>query len=131
MPDALASREAQELETPVEGLKPRIEEVPFLKEDHAELGALVQQIDSLITQTDVHEGRLREATARSGDRREPHRRALRPHGRRPQGQLRQARQRAPRVRPAAQRPAWTAEEGRDRPPAPAPHPTARFGSGVG
>ncbi len=44
-----------------EGLKPRIEEVPFLKEDHDELSALVQQIDALLTQGDIHEGRFREA----------------------------------------------------------------------
>ncbi|HEX5761306.1 MAG TPA: hypothetical protein VF121_19135 [Thermoanaerobaculia bacterium] len=44
-----------------EGLKPRLEEVPFLKDDHTELAALVDQIDSLLTQSDVYEGRLREA----------------------------------------------------------------------
>jgi hypothetical protein len=49
-----------------EGLKPRIEEVSFLREDHEELTALVQQIDALLTQADVHEGRLREANRQRG-----------------------------------------------------------------
>jgi hypothetical protein len=61
MPDASLGEKLKNWRLLSEGLKLRIEEVPFLKEDHTELSALVQQIDSLMQQTDVHEGRLREA----------------------------------------------------------------------
>lgn len=59
MPDTLGDR-LKSWRALAEGLKTRLEEVPFLQEDHTELAALVQQIDSLLTQGDVHEGRLRE-----------------------------------------------------------------------
>ena len=48
----------------VDGMKGRLEEVSHLKEDHAELGGLVQEIDGLLTQSDQHEARLRESTRR-------------------------------------------------------------------
>jgi hypothetical protein len=66
MPDASLGEKLKNWRLLSEGLKLRIEEVPFLKEDHAELSALVQQIDSLMQQTDVHEGRLREAIRQRG-----------------------------------------------------------------
>jgi hypothetical protein len=50
--------------TLVEGMKPRQEELAYLKEDHAELGGIVQEMEALITQTDQHEARLRESTSR-------------------------------------------------------------------
>ena len=61
MPDASLGEKLKNWRLLAEGLKPRIEEVSFLKEDHDELTALVQQIDALLTQSDIHEGRLREA----------------------------------------------------------------------
>jgi hypothetical protein len=53
--------------TLVEGMKPRQEELAYLKEDHAELGGIVQEIEALITQTDQHEARFREATQKRLD----------------------------------------------------------------
>ena len=61
MPDASLGEKLKNWRVLAEGLKPRIEEVAFLKDDHGELTALVQQIDALILQSDIHEGRLREA----------------------------------------------------------------------
>ena len=61
MPDGSLADKLKDWRTLSDGLKLRIEEVPFLKADHDELTALVQQIDSLVTQADIHEGRLREA----------------------------------------------------------------------
>jgi hypothetical protein len=59
MPDTLGER-LKDWRLLAEGLKPRLGEVEFLTADHTELEALVQQIDALLTQSDVHEGRLRE-----------------------------------------------------------------------
>ena len=53
--------------TLVEGMKPRQEELAHLKEDHAELGGIVQEIEALVTQTDQHEARFREATQKRLD----------------------------------------------------------------
>ena len=53
--------------TLAEGMKPRLEEIPLLKEDHTELGGIVQEMEALITQTDQHEARLRESTSRRLD----------------------------------------------------------------
>jgi len=50
--------------TLVDGLKPRQEELSYLQEDQAELGAIVQEIKALTTQSDQHEARLRESTSR-------------------------------------------------------------------
>ncbi len=66
VPDGSLADKLQDWRVLAEGLKPRIEEVSFLREDHAELTALVQQIDALLTQADVHEGRLREANRQRG-----------------------------------------------------------------
>jgi hypothetical protein len=53
--------------TLVEGMKPRQEELAYLKEDQTELGGIVQEIEALITQTDQHEARFREATQKRLD----------------------------------------------------------------
>ncbi len=60
MPDTLGER-LKSWRLLAEGLKSRLGEVEFLTTDHTELAALVQQIDALLLQSDVHEGRLREA----------------------------------------------------------------------
>ena len=60
MPDTLAER-LTAWRTLAEGLKSRLEEVAFIKPDHAELAGFVQQIDGLMHEADVHEGRFREA----------------------------------------------------------------------
>ena len=60
MPDTLGER-LKDWRLLAEGLKSRLGEVEFLIPDHTELAALVQQIDALMVQSDVHEGRLREA----------------------------------------------------------------------
>jgi hypothetical protein len=60
VPDTLGER-LKDWRLLAEGLKSRLGEVEFLTADHTELAALVQQIDALMVQSDVHEGRLREA----------------------------------------------------------------------
>ena len=63
MPDTLGDK-LKNWRTLAEGMKPRLEELPLLKEDQAELAALVQEIDALLNQGDQHEARLRETTRR-------------------------------------------------------------------
>jgi len=47
-----------------EGMRPRLEEVAHLQGEHTELAAIVQEIEALNTQEDLHIFRLRETTQR-------------------------------------------------------------------
>ncbi len=64
--------------TLAEGIKPRLEEIPLLREDQAELAALVLEIDALIDRGDQHEARLRETSRK---RTQAEARAAELHGR--------------------------------------------------
>ena len=102
MPDTLAER-LTAWRTLAEGLKSRLEEVAFIKADHAELAGFVQQIDALMHAVRRPRGPLPRSGPPTAGRRGTNRRAVRPHGVPPQGHLRQARQRPARARLAARR----------------------------
>ena len=49
-----------------DGMRPRLGEIAHLQSDHTELAAIVQEIEALNTQEDLHISRLRDTTQRRG-----------------------------------------------------------------
>jgi hypothetical protein len=64
MPESSLADKLRSWKELTDGMRPRIEEVAHLQGEHTELAAIVEEIEALNTQEDLHISRLRDTTQR-------------------------------------------------------------------
>ncbi len=64
MPDTSLADKITRWKTLTDAVAPRLEEVPFLSDEHTDLRAAVEAIEALKVDEDLHTARLRTATER-------------------------------------------------------------------
>lgn len=64
MPESSLADKLRSWKELTDGMRPRIEEIAHLRSEHAELAAIVEEIQALNTQEDLHTARLRDTTQR-------------------------------------------------------------------